>query len=107
MAGMKPRFSQAQASSQMARIKDVLAQLASGGSGNRSSMRQREASSAAVISDLQQMTEALVWGEKHDAELFTVFCEHQLLGAFVAALSSIGVPKHCLLYTSPSPRDRG
>jgi hypothetical protein len=44
---------------------------------------------ARLVESMQQATEALVWGERHDASLFDLFCEHRMLAAFVTALRAV------------------
>lgn len=42
-----------------------------------------------LVEAIRQSTEALVWGERHDAALFDLFCEHHMLAAFVIALRTV------------------
>mmetsp|Transcript_40814 Transcript_40814/g.73706 ORF Transcript_40814/g.73706 Transcript_40814/m.73706 type:complete len:562 (-) Transcript_40814:9-1694(-) len=94
---MKPRFSEAEVSRRIESIKDVLDQLQACGGWSKVNLRQKETLTSAIVSELQQVTETLVWGEVHDHGLFAVFCEYQVLGAVVTALCSVSTPKRVKL----------
>jgi len=48
-----------------------------------------------LVESVRQITEALVWGERHDGALFDLFCEHHMLASFVTALHARATP--CVL----------
>eukprot|EP00971_Amphidinium_carterae_P206640 4100098-Amphidinium_carterae.1 len=94
---MKPRFSELDVSRRMVCIKGELGKLQACSGWSKVNQRQKEERSALVVSELQQVTETLVWGEAHDNGLFAVFCEHQMLAALVTGLCSITIPKRVKL----------
>lgn len=56
------------------------------------SLQRRDVINDNLVVDILSMTEAIVWGELHDACLFDLFCEHQMLGCFVSSLRAHVVP---------------
>lgn len=82
-----PGCSEAELTRRLAKIGRRLAARRAG--GERSGQVHEEAD-ARLVEQIRQATEALVWGERHDGTLFDLFCEHQLLGGFVATLQAPG-----------------
>jgi len=56
-----------------------------------------EKGSEAVVETVRQITEALLWGEAHDARFFDFFCEKTILADFVRVLSLAKAPKQVKL----------
>jgi protein CLEC16A len=52
-----------------------------------------EGNREAVVEILRQITEAVIWGERHDPNFFDFFCEKNVLADFVKVLGIPRTPK--------------
>jgi len=59
----------------------------------RESDLEKQGGGEAVVETVRQITEALVWGEHHDTNLFDFFCEKSILSDFIRVLRLPKAPK--------------
>lgn len=63
--------------------------LETGAEGNKAT----DEAGDTLVNTVVQLTEALLWGEKHDTDFFDFFCEAGILGDFVRMLGEASTPQ--------------